>query len=144
MATIRYTIPKIMAISPVQMFPPTLVDIATIPDMIRNKPAINTNTAATILNKLGLKINPIPSIMAKTPNVNSTIPIALFSSNVVKPAVIRPTPKNNTARPVNTLNGMIPKTGKAIIIKPKTIRINALPIFRSITNHLTFLYFTIL
>ncbi len=94
MATIRYTIPKIMVISPVQMFPPTLVVIATIPDIIRNIPAINTNAAATILNKLGLKINPIPSIMAKIPNVNSTIPMAIFSSNVVKPAVIRPTPKN--------------------------------------------------
>ena len=52
MATIRYTIPKIMAIIPVHMFPPTLVDIATIPDIIRNNPAINTKTAATMLINL--------------------------------------------------------------------------------------------
>ena len=77
-----------MAISPVQIFPPTLVDKATIPDIIRNNPAINTNTAATKLNKLGLKINPIPKIMAKTPKVNSTTPIPLLSSNVVNPAAI--------------------------------------------------------
>ncbi len=121
-----------MAISPVQIFPPTLVDKATIPDIIRNNPAINTNTAATKLNKLGLKINPIPKIMAKTPKVNSTTPIPLLSSNVVNPAAISPTPKNSTARPVNTPNGITPKTGKAIIIKPSIIRTKALPIFLSI------------
>ena len=121
-----------MAINPVQIFPPTLVDKATIPDTIRNNPAINTNTAATKLNKLGLKINPIPRIMAKTPNVNSTTPIPVLSSNVVNPAAIRPTPKNSTARPVNTPNGTTPNTGKAIIIKPSTIKTKALPIFLSI------------
>ena len=131
-ATRRYTIPKIMAINPVQMFPPTLEDKATIPDIIRNNPAINTNTEATKLNKLGLKINPIPKIRAKTPKVNSTTPIPLLSSNVVKPAAIRPTPKNNTARPVNMANGTTPKTGNAIIINPRTTRIKALPIFLSI------------
>ena len=141
MATIRYTIPKTIVISPVQMFPPTLVVIATIPEIIRNIPAIKTNAAATILKKLGLKINPIPRIIAKIPNVNSTIPMAIFSSNVVKPAVIRPTPKNRTARPVNTLKGTTPKTGKAIIINPRTIRINALPFFRSIINHLKFVFY---
>ena len=114
------------------MFPPTLEDKATIPDIIRNNPAINTNTEATKLNKLGLKINPIPKIRAKTPKVNSTTPIPLLSSNVVKPAAIRPTPKNNTARPVNMANGTTPKTGNAIIINPRTTRIKALPIFLSI------------
>ena len=122
MATSRYTIPKMMVINPVQIFPPTLADKDTIPDIMRNNPAINTNTAATKLNKLGLKINPIPKIIAKTPKVNSTTPIPLLSSNVVKPAAIGPTPKNSTARPVNTPNGITPKTGKAIIIKRSTIK----------------------
>ncbi len=130
----RYIIPNIVVISPVQMLPPTRVITATIPEIMRNKPAINTNMAATKLNRLGLKIKPRPKIRAITPNVNSTMPRKLLSSNVVIPIAMRPIPKNNNARPVITLNGTIPNTGKAIIIRPRIIRINALPTFRSITS----------
>ncbi len=125
MATTRYITPKIRDTKPVQMFPPTLVIMAAIPAINRNKPPINTNNDATKLNRLGLKMNPKPSIMAKTPKVNSTMAMAIISPNEIIPAAKRPIPKNNTARPVKRLRGITPKTGNNITIKPRIIKINA-------------------
>lgn len=125
MATTRYIRPKIRATKPVQMFPPTLVIMAAIPAIKRNNPPTNTNNDATKLNKLGLKMNPKPSIMAKTPKVNSTIDMAILSPNEIKPAAKRPIPKNSTARPVKRLKGITPNKGKSITIKPRIIKTNA-------------------
>ena len=128
-ATIMYIIPKTRATSPVHLFPKVLLAIAIIPAIIRNIPAINTNKAATKLNSAGLNTKPRPKINAKNPKMSSAMPITALSPIAAAPINRRPKPKNSTATPVSTLNGITPKSGNAKTIKPKTMRIIAFPVF---------------
>jgi hypothetical protein len=75
-------------------------------------------------------MNPIPKIRAIIPNINRKIPkAASFSPILDIPVNIKPIPNIRTKNPERTATETNPKRVKAITIKPRIIKINAIPIF---------------
>ncbi len=126
--TNKINIPKIMSLNPHRLSP-DFERIRTIPVIIKIKPSIQTTKPTNQVNSAGLNMNPIPKIKAIIPKINKGIPKLKPSSISDIPANIRPIPTIRTKNPERKATGITPNAGKAITIRPRIIKINAVPIF---------------
>ena len=118
-----------MSLTP-QNLPPVFEKILPIPSIIKNIPIIQTIKPTIQVNSVGLNMNSIPKIRAKIPNISMKIPKGTSFSPILDiPINIRPTASIRTKNPERAAIGSNPKRGKAITIKPRIIKINAVAIF---------------
>ena len=118
---IRYIIPIIRVMIPFQRYSPFLVNIATSPTIIRNRPAKEINNPATKLKRAGFIMNPKPNIRAIIPNTISKIPKLELSFKSPLPTTISPIPNRAKAKPAKILTAINPNSGSAKTIIPKII-----------------------